>query len=88
MAKAPIAIHVLADGRVVFGDLTPELADVAAILAGGRAPDSRQDGANSAIVSDPAGAAGVEVGGASARCGEGERQSRPVAPDADGEGEA
>lgn len=29
-----VAIHILADGRVVFGDLPPELAEVASILAG------------------------------------------------------
>lgn len=32
--KLQIAITVLADGRVVFGDLPPELAEVAAILQG------------------------------------------------------
>lgn len=32
--KLQIAISVLADGRVVFGDLPPELAEVAAILSG------------------------------------------------------
>ncbi len=32
--KLQIAITVLADGRVVFGDLPPELAEVAAILRG------------------------------------------------------
>lgn len=29
-----VEIRILDDGRVVFGDLTPELAEVAAVLAG------------------------------------------------------
>lgn len=29
-----VSIHVLEDGQVVFGDLPPELAEVAALLAG------------------------------------------------------
>jgi hypothetical protein len=29
-----VAIHILDDGRVIFGDLPPELAEVAAILRG------------------------------------------------------
>jgi hypothetical protein len=32
-----IDIRILDDGRVVFGDLPPELAEVAAILGGGEA---------------------------------------------------
>lgn len=34
-----VAIHILADGRVVFGDLPPGLAEVAHIVAGTRASD-------------------------------------------------
>lgn len=36
--KLQIAISVLPDGRVVFGDLPPELAEVAAILRGEAEP--------------------------------------------------
>jgi hypothetical protein len=32
--KLEIAIHILDDGRVVFGDLPPDLAQVAEILRG------------------------------------------------------
>lgn len=32
--RTQVAIHILDDGRVVFGDLPPELAEVAAILRG------------------------------------------------------
>lgn len=32
MPRTDIAIHILDDGRVVFGDLTPALAEVAALL--------------------------------------------------------
>ncbi|MBI5607945.1 MAG: hypothetical protein HY902_03600 [Deltaproteobacteria bacterium] len=32
--RTHVAIHILDDGRVIFGDLPPELAEVAAILRG------------------------------------------------------
>ena len=37
--RLQVAIHILDDGRVVFGDLPPELAEVAAILAGDDPPE-------------------------------------------------
>ena len=55
MPKSQIAIHILGDGRVVFGDLPPQLAEIAEVLAG-----SRQTADDSAIVERQPAGAGVE----------------------------
>ncbi len=41
--RTQVAIHILDDGRVVFGDLPPELAEVAAILRGDPSSDAEKD---------------------------------------------
>lgn len=40
--RLEIAIHILEDGRVVFGDLPPDLAQVAEILRGNEADGAPQ----------------------------------------------
>lgn len=52
--KLQIAISVLADGRVVFGDLPPELAEVAAILGGEGAAPSGVGEDSAGAAADPA----------------------------------
>lgn len=39
--RQQIAIHILDDGTVIFGDLPPELAQVRDILAGQQSPTVR-----------------------------------------------
>lgn len=43
--KNIVEIHMLADGRVIFGDLPPELAEVADLLRGDAAGPPAPDGA-------------------------------------------
>ncbi|MBM4342064.1 MAG: hypothetical protein FJ100_01610 [Deltaproteobacteria bacterium] len=56
MPRTAIAIHILDDGRVVFGDLPPDLAEVAALL-----DPSRQTGPASVTIPNRAPGPDVEA---------------------------
>lgn len=55
-----VHIRILPDGRVVFGDLTPALAEVAAVLAPSRSEALIERAAARDAQRDPAGERGAE----------------------------